>query len=200
MHGLSKWADVYPRQLKEFSQSYLKDSYQLLGDLNNMGELTEGTVMFTMDATAVYTNIDTHHGLDILNHYIEIFKDKLPTNYSTKLVLMAMYIVMNNDIFEFGPVALQQLCSTAMGAPSACMHATVYYAFHEITVLLQKYSEHLIFYKRLIGDGFGLWNDRGGPEAWFCFCHDVNNFVRQTQVENRREKPRCIFLGSYHHN
>ncbi|KAL7541267.1 hypothetical protein ACHAXR_010762, partial [Thalassiosira sp. AJA248-18] len=173
----SKWADVYLQQLKEFSPSYLKDSYQLLGDLNNMGELPEGTVMFTMDATAMYTNIDTQHGLEILKRYIEMFKEQLPENYPTKLILMAMYIIMNNNIFEFGPATLEQLCGTAMGTPSACMYATVYYAFHEITVLLHKYSEYLIFYKRLIDDGFGLWNDRGNPEAWTNFCNDVNNFV-----------------------
>ncbi|KAL7525261.1 hypothetical protein ACHAXR_005472 [Thalassiosira sp. AJA248-18] len=143
-----------------------------------MGELPEGTVMFTMDATAMYTNIDTQHGLDILKHYIEMFKEELPESYPTKLILMAMYIVMNNNIFEFGPATLQQLCGAAMGTPSACMYATVYYAFHETTVLLQKYGEHLIlFYKRLIDDGFGLWNDRGDPEAWTRFCHDVNIFV-----------------------
>ncbi|KAL7531938.1 hypothetical protein ACHAXR_004316 [Thalassiosira sp. AJA248-18] len=113
---------------------------------------------------------------------------------------MAMYIVMNNNIFEFGPATLQQLCGTAMGTPSACMNATVYYAFHEITALLQKYSEHLIFYKRLIDDGFGLWNDRGDPEAWFRFCHDVNNFFGgklEWEIEERSQE--VIFL-SYHHN
>ncbi|KAL7534362.1 hypothetical protein ACHAXR_005819, partial [Thalassiosira sp. AJA248-18] len=89
-----------------------------------------------------------------------MFKEELPESYSTKLILilMAMYIVMINNIFEFGPATLQQLCGTAMGTPSACI-------------------EHLIFYKRLIDDGSGLWNGRGDPEAWPRFCHDVNNFV-----------------------
>ena len=64
-----------------------------------------------------------------------------------------------------------------MGTPNACMYATIYYTFHEITVLLRKYLHHLILYKRLIDDGFGIWHDRGDPEAWNRFCHDVNNFT-----------------------
>ncbi|KAL7523658.1 hypothetical protein ACHAXR_001237 [Thalassiosira sp. AJA248-18] len=111
-----------------------------------------------------------------------MFKDKLPENYTTKLILMALHIVMNNNIVEFGPATLQQLCGTAMGGtPSACMYATVYYAFHEITVLLQKYNEHLIFYKRLIDDGFGLWNDKGDPEAWFRLANSSGKSKREAE-------------------
>ncbi|KAL7528140.1 hypothetical protein ACHAXR_002292 [Thalassiosira sp. AJA248-18] len=87
-----------------------------------------------------------------------------------------------------------------MGTPSACMYATVYYAFHEITVLLQKYSEHLIFYKRLIDDGFGLWNDRCDPEAWFRFCHNVNNSVGGKLKWKPEERSREVIFLSYHHN
>ncbi|KAL7539616.1 hypothetical protein ACHAXR_009838 [Thalassiosira sp. AJA248-18] len=89
--------------------------------------------MFTMDATGVYTNIDTHHSLGIFKCYIEVFK-----------------------FLSYEAPTPQQLCGTVMGAASACMYATVYYASHKITVLLQKYSKHLIFYQWLIGGGFGL--------------------------------------------
>ena len=84
---------------------------------------------------------------------------------------------MKFNVFEFGPTIFQQLCGTAMGTPVACMYATIYYCYHEICVLLRKYLRHLLLCKRLIDDGCGIWHDRGDPEAWFRFCHDVNNFV-----------------------
>jgi hypothetical protein len=71
------------------------------------------------------------------------------------------------------------------------MYATVYYAFHEINVLLRKYKEHLLLYKRLIDDGFGIWHDRGDPEAWANFCQDVNNFVGgklKWEIEDRSKE------------
>lgn len=67
-----------------------------------------------------------------------------------------------------GPDILEQIDATAMGTPSACMYATVYYAVHEIEVLLRKYREYIILYKRLIDDGLVIWNDRG-PLATHLF-------------------------------
>jgi hypothetical protein len=177
MHGLSRWADVYLQELKKFSPSYLRDSYQLLEELDKIGELDEGSKVITMDATAMYTNIETDHGLEILEKFIDMFADQLPDDFPRDLLLWAMKIIMRYNLFEFGPTILKQLCGTAMGTPCACMYATIYYAFHEITVLLAKYKEYIILYKRLIDDGFLIWNDRGDADAWANFCQDVNNFV-----------------------
>ncbi|KAL7554336.1 hypothetical protein ACHAWF_017782, partial [Thalassiosira exigua] len=177
MHGISRWADVHLQQLKDFSPTYLRDSYQMLEELDKLEELPEGTKLFTMDATAMYTNIDTDHGLEVLEKFIEMFEDELPDDFPKDLVLWAMKIVMRYNVFEFGDHTFQQLCGTAMGTPSACIYATIYYCYHEICVLLAKYKKYLILYKRLIDDGCGLWNDRGDPGAWDRFCQDVNNFV-----------------------
>jgi hypothetical protein len=125
----------------------------------------------------MYTNIDTDHGLEILEKFIDQFEEQLEEDFPKDLVLWAMKLIMRYNVFEFGPDTIQQLCGTAMGTPSACMYATIYYAFHEINVLLQKYKEHLLLYKRLIDDGCGIWHDRGNPQAWHNFCHDVDNFV-----------------------
>ena len=73
-HGLSRWADVYLQELKQFCPSYLRDSYQLLEELSNIGTLPEGTMMFTMDAVSTYTNIDTNHGLKFSNNSLGSFK------------------------------------------------------------------------------------------------------------------------------
>ena len=163
----------------------------MLEQLNELGVLAEGTRMFTMDATAMYTNIDTDHGMKILEMFIDMFADEISPNYPKELLLLAMNIVMRMNVFEFGRDTFRQLDGTAMGTPSACMYATIYYAFHEITVLLKKYEQHLTMYKRLIDDGFGIWNDCGDPSAWERFCYDVNHFpggkLQWTIEERSRE-------------
>ena len=56
--------------------------------------LPKGSMMFTMDATSMYTNIDTPHGLDTLAKFIEMFKAQLPAGFPTALLLMAVRIIM----------------------------------------------------------------------------------------------------------
>ena len=106
-HGLSRWADVYLQELKQFCPSYLRDSYQLLEELSNIGTLPEGTMMFTMDAVSMYTNIDTNHGLKILEQFIGKFRDDLPIFWPAELLLMAMNLIMRDNCFEFGPSMLE---------------------------------------------------------------------------------------------
>ena len=106
-----------------------------------------------------------------------LFKDKLPADFSVELFLEAVSLVTNNNIFEFGDCYFKQLVGEAMGAPHAAVKAIIYYAYHEITVLLKKYKRHLLYYGRFIDDGFGTWNDLDDPTAWDRFNNDVNDFA-----------------------
>ena len=129
-----------------------------------------------MDAQAMYTNIDFKHGMYILKQFLYLFKDKLPADFPVELVLEAVSLVTENNIFEFGDCYFKQLVGEAMGAPHAAVKAIIYYAYHEITVLLKKYKRHLLYYGRFIDDGFGAWNDLDDPTAWDRFKDDVNDF------------------------
>ena len=62
----------------------------------------------------------------------EEIKVGVEENYPKELLLLAMNIVMRMNVFEFGRDTFRQLDGTAMGTPSACMYATIYYAFHEM--------------------------------------------------------------------
>ena len=62
----SKYCDYYLSRLIPHVQSYLKDSFTLLKDLNNLPTLPGTAKLLTADAVSMYTNIDTNHGLHIL--------------------------------------------------------------------------------------------------------------------------------------
>ena len=175
-HCLSRWADHYLKQYISFVPSYTKDCFEVKQLLEELGELPEGTIAITMDATAMYTNIDTAHGLEILENFMEMFHDEMPPDFPQGLVLDAMKLIMSYNVFEAGDTFHQQISGTAMGTPCACTYATIYYAYHEITKLLRKYKRHLLFYKRYIDDKCILWNDFGDSEALPNFINDVNNF------------------------
>ena len=88
--------------------------------------------MFTMDATSMYTNIETDHGLEVIEEFIAMHENELPEGFPRQLILQALHLVMKNNIFEFGSSHFKQLNGTAMGTPPACIYATLYYALHEI--------------------------------------------------------------------
>ena len=69
-----------------------------------------------------------------------------------------------------------QLLGTAMGTSAACMWATIYYAIHEMGLLIPKYSVNLMFLVRFIDDMLGLWLDDGDFSKWESFKEDVNDF------------------------
>jgi len=96
---------------------------------------------------------------------LKLFEDKLPADFSVKLVIAAVPLVTKNNTFEFRDCFLLQLMGEVMGTPMAVMKATIYNAFHKITVLLAKYKRHLLYYNRFIDDGLGAWNDLDDPHC-----------------------------------
>ena len=68
---------------------------------------------------------------------------------------MGLRTVMIHNIFKFGDIFWVQLSRTAIGAPPAPMYATLYFGILE-QQLIPQFPE-LIFYRRFIDDGIGLW-------------------------------------------
>lgn len=50
-----------------------------------------------------------------------------------------------------------QLIGTAMGTPCACIYATIFFSWFERTIILPKYHQHILLYKRQIDDIIGIW-------------------------------------------
>ena len=57
------------------------------------------------------------------------------------------------------------------------MWATIYFAVHENTTLLPKYSRNLLVYRRFIDDIFGIWIPTDSHSSrWTAFQEDTNDF------------------------
>jgi len=176
LNNLSRWLDYWLQKLKPFIPTYIRDSTQLLEQLQQLGPLPPGAKIFTADANSMYTNICTDHAIEMISMWLDTLKSDLPEGFPLEAVKEAMEIVMRNNLFEWGDMHFLQLLGTAMGTSAACMWATIYFACHEIMTLIPKYGRYLLIFKRFIDDMLGIWIDDGTPNAWENFKADTNNF------------------------
>ena len=99
----------------------------------------------------MYTNIDSNHRIENVNKWLIEFEDELPAGFTTQQVIEALALILNNTTFEIGNSYFKQINSTSMGTPVACIYTTLYYAYHDQLLLLQKYP-NTIFLQCYIND------------------------------------------------
>jgi hypothetical protein len=64
-----------------------------------------------------------------------------------------------------------------MGTSSAVNYACIYVGLLEVRRLLPRYKNNLLFFKRFIDDGIGVWIDSPDePLAWESFFRSLNNW------------------------
>jgi hypothetical protein len=158
--------------------SFIKNSEQLINDLQSLGKLPPGALLFKADAESMYTNIDTEHAVEVINHWLDDLssKSQLPKGFPLEPLKQALEIVMRNNVFEFGDTRFLQLMGTAMGTSVACMYATIYFAIHEIETLIPNFGQNLFFIKRYIDDLIGIWIARDPSITWEGFSASLNSF------------------------
>ena len=85
----------------------------------------------------MYTNIDTKHALDEIEHFLWHTKPLIceVENISVDAIISVMKIIMHQNVFKFGNTHWVQLTGTAMGTPPAPMYATLYFAIHRDNVI-----------------------------------------------------------------
>ena len=88
LHGISRWAHYHLWKLIHLIPSYIKDCIDVKEKLEALGPLPPGTRVFTMDAQAMYTNINFKHGSTSLNSFCICSKTNyqltFQSNYSLK--------------------------------------------------------------------------------------------------------------------
>ena len=70
---------------------YLKDSKDLMKQLKRISPLPHNAHIDTFDATGMYDNIDTNHGLFAIHQLLTVYlKDQLPISFPTEEILGAL--------------------------------------------------------------------------------------------------------------
>ena len=175
--AISKLVDVYLQPLAEFSSCYIRNWEHLMELTEDLGKLPAGAKLFTADATSMYTNIDIDHGLAVLRLWLDKLKEegKIALDYPIKLIMELTEIVMKTNHFRFGDTDWLQLVGTAMGTPMACIYATIYFAWKEMTNIIPQFQAQLPLLTRFIDNIMGVWNPVG-PSSFDEFSESLQQY------------------------
>ena len=177
---VSRWLDYKLQQCIHLVPTYLKNSKDLINQLRELGDLPRNAKLFSYDAISMYTNIDTEHAILCLNNWLHRHELEIPRDFPIEAVVEAAKLVMRNNFFQFGDRYYKQIRGTAMGTNAAVPWAIIYYAAHEEALLIPKYMNNLsklLFCKRFIDDGLGVWLGDGDTEdcaTFNAFKHDLD--------------------------
>ena len=86
---------------KRILPSYLPNVETLIESLNTQFPtgLPTGARLFSIDAVAMYSNIDTEHGLQVCRDFFNKYKDQIPSDAPTEFLLEALEIIMKENYF-----------------------------------------------------------------------------------------------------
>jgi hypothetical protein len=183
----SNLLDYKMKQLLHLVPSYIKDSRDLIQDIKNL-KIPPGAKLFTADATAMYTHIDTNTRIQTFRNIFSTYKDRIPQNFPVEFLLTTLEIIMTNNIFTFGDTYWVQLQGTAMGTPAAPLYSILTFGYYENTKILPYFHNNLLYYRRYIDDIFGIWTDTNHPQTthnWSNFKDQLNQYgYLRWNVEN----------------
>jgi hypothetical protein len=153
-HGLGKWVNEQLTPIQAAQISYFKDTFALKTLLDGL-VLPPNALLFTSDATSMYTNIKTDPALVEISNYLRANSQRFK-HCNTEALIEALPLVFKNNFFRFSDTFWEQTSGTGMGTPPAPPWATVFFGLHE-EVLIPRWSEQVPFYKRFIDDVIGAW-------------------------------------------
>jgi hypothetical protein len=159
----SVWLDYKMKELLPFIQSCIKNSSAVINNLKQL-EIPDNALLFTADATSMYTNIDTKTGISAIRDLLDNNNMTIPTTFPTDLFLQILTAIMENNIFSFANTYWLQLARTAMGTPAACNYATITFGNHENMEILPNFTRQLLYYRRCIDDVFAIWIPLPAPQ------------------------------------
>jgi hypothetical protein len=176
----SKHVDYWLKKIVgKLLPTYIRDAEHLIRSLQETFPqgLPPGAKLFSVDAVGMYSNIDTDHGINILTRWLTEYAHELPPSMPVDFILEALAEIMKNNIFQFGDTMWRQKRGCAMGTSSAVNYACLYVGLLEVKRLLPRYKSQLLYFKRFIDDGIGVWQDtRAEPHAWQSFFRCLNRW------------------------
>ena len=134
--------------------SYFKDTTDFLKFIEKT-KLPKSTILVSMNATSLYTNIPQEEGITtVCEAYEEFYEENppIPTRYLREM----LSLILQENSFQFNGKDYLQTHGTAMGTKMAVAFANIFMAKIEKEILRQSTTKPM-FWKRFIDDVISMW-------------------------------------------
>lgn len=185
----AEFIDFFLNPLSTKHNSYLRDTKHFVEKVRSI-TLKEPCFLFSMDVESLYTNIDTHKGMEIIQHCLKKHPD--PTRPDREL-LHLLHINLTKNDFEFNGEYFLQLSGTAMGKKFAPSYANIYMAHWEETAFL-KCPLLPLQYLRYLDDIWGVWQHT--PKEFDDFIEILNSHHPDIKLKATFRKDSIDFLDT----
>jgi hypothetical protein len=178
-NALGCWVDATLQPIVQDQALYFKNSAELKTDLDGI-TLPPNACLFMYDAVAMYSSINTAECMARLSEYLSNTKVTTKYGFSPMALLEAMELVMYNNRMCFGDLIVKQLSGIAMGMLPAPTIANLYVAIYEHSHVLQYIPQVVLYLRRFINDGLGIWlhdpDPKVGEKNWqeFQACLNIS--------------------------
>ena len=155
--------------------------------IKELGQLSQGTILCTIEVVGIYPNIPHYRGLAFLKEFLDSRVDKQVTiDTLTKLA----GVVLKNNIFEFSDKSYKQICGTTIGTKFASPYAVFFMTALEENIL-NKFKIKPNVWWRYIDDIFFIWEQ--GEESLKVFLNEIDSFHSTIKFTANWSKEKVIF-------
>ncbi|KAL2090455.1 hypothetical protein ACEWY4_012718 [Coilia grayii] len=188
-YQVAKFIDCYLNPLSQRHDSYVKDTYDFIAKVRGR-EVSKDTLIFTMDVSSLYTNIDIDLGMRAVEGAFRRFPDAARPD---EAILELLHINLTRNDFLFNGEFYLQTHGTAMGKTFAPSYANLYMAEWEQTAL-RKCQFRPTLYLRFLDDIFGIFEH--GEEHFREFVQTLNTHHQSIKVTSTVSRESVEFLDT----
>jgi hypothetical protein len=151
--GLSEIVDHFLQPLMTTIPSYIKDTNDFLRKVRDLGPLPPGTLLATIDVTALYPSIPHDMGVGALRSFLS---NKDLSRSMIDGICDMTETVLKNNVFEFNSEFFIQTSGTAIGTKMAPTYANIFMSVFEGDLLSRATTAPFKWF-RYIDDVFLVW-------------------------------------------
>ena len=165
---ISEFVDAHIKDYVQEIPTYIWDTTHLIQLLNEVGKVPKDAIIFTMDVTALYSNVPNHEGtLAVANK----LRNDPSKRVLTKWILELMTLVLHKTNIGFNGEHYIQTSGISMGCDFSPSMANIFMDRLEKEALSTAPFKPLWF-KRYIDDCLGIWTH--GLDKFKEFVNHMN--------------------------
>ena len=167
-HRLSNVLDIVLKPMLTHIPSYLQDTIDFLKKLPS--NVDTNSVLVTYDVINLYGSIPHSLGQEAITYWLNKHPNAINTRFSHDFILKSVKLILENNVFTFGPKYYVQTKGTAMGTKVGPTYATLVMGYLEnklYTQILEDKRPALTAkiqqnWKRFLDDCFIIWQEDDG--------------------------------------